>query len=119
MDENRPNGQTGRIAQWLGVAVSSAIAVGGALTFSFNIYDGIRTDVAACSVTTSRLDGHIQSDAEMAGVIHQRLAYVEQRLDLLQSRADARPDPFTGTEGRALADKIGRLEHRIEKLETR
>lgn len=39
------------------------------------------------------------------------------RLTRIETRSEARPDPFTGSEGRALENRVDALERRLEAME--
>ena len=49
--------------------------------------------------------------------LYQRLGTVESRLVDLSVDARARPDPFTGQDGKALRELIDQVERRVDSLE--
>lgn len=105
------------IVQWGQFILATTVAIGGAITFSFSVYDGFRDDIADLGSVAARFESHVASDAELHRVFTTRLSYIEQRVDAIRTQTDARPDPFTGSEGRALADEIREVERRVDRLE--
>jgi hypothetical protein len=55
-------------------------------------------------------EAHVETHEKTAGEWKQRIIENERALRQLQTAPSARPDPFTGSEGR-------QLEYRIERLE--
>lgn len=131
MPEKQPNAWV-RGAVWaLGAGLGVVIALGGAL------YTDMRSDVVeraddlgeriaeisrrkqlitakvheldrAVSALEARLSDHKQSAEEWKS----RIERTERGIHELSSVATARPDPFTGTEGRALERRLDALELR-------
>lgn len=44
-----------------------------------------------------------------------KIDVLDERVDELSNSVAARPDPFTGTQGQALSDRIGRLESQLDR----
>lgn len=113
-------------------SIKVAIAVAGALVVAA-VTNGVAlwSDVRLLSAAVARMESDLtELDATLARIAietsantvhraeHERQSerWIEQiernrdAIEALKEKPSARPDPFTGTEGRALSDRIERLE---------
>jgi hypothetical protein len=60
--------------------------------------------------TITRTEGHIDAHNRESDEWKNRIRELEKRVIDLNTRPSSRPDPFTGTEGRALEERIRGLE---------
>jgi hypothetical protein len=63
-------------------------------------------------VSNSEVKIHRESDAKEFREMQRRLLDLEQRTYELSTKSSARPDPFTGTMGRAMEERIHALEQK-------
>jgi hypothetical protein len=109
----------------LGTGIGLAIAIAIPL---FGLYDRLRNDISGNSVAIARNEQRYASHAEWAerhlaaqlehierelGDYELRLRASERAVDSLQTKPDARPDPATGTELRAVLDRVKELEGQV------
>lgn len=76
---------------------------------------GTRQDKLAREISV--LSEHTSDHDESAKEWQNRIRELERHLRTLQSNPNARPDPWTGTEGRAEARRVDRLELTVSKFE--
>ena len=109
-DEQRKQlGLTSKIGLPLSLAISLGVVIyqQGMEFFSGLVADSRRHDVALADLTR-----RCEESRERANRHEVQLTYLTGRIDELFTTATARPDPFTGTQGRELESRIRDLENR-------
>jgi len=99
------------VAKWLSVVIA-AIGMAGA------VYAGLRTQLSDHAIRLAGLEAYRISHDYADELQQQAINYITGRVDALSSAPGARPDPYTGTEGRAVERRVDAVERRIEKLES-
>ena len=101
----------------LGVALPAAAILVTVLTWSHGIFVGILDRIARIDSVVAANSAHrVEHESESeywVGEIRSNtnaIRVIEQRVAELRSVPQARPDPFTGTDGRKLRERIERLE---------
>ena len=101
----------------LGVALPAAAILVTVLTWSHGIFVGILDRIARIDSVVAANSAHrVEHESESeywVGEIRSNtnaIRVIEQRVAELRSMPQARPDPFTGTDGRKLLQRIERLE---------
>jgi hypothetical protein len=97
-------------------ALAVAATVGMALV---NLVDNIQRDIQQHRVDVERDIGALKAIVKgNADTLHERgirIGNLEEKVYELRNKPSSRPDPFTGTEGRALEQRIQELEYQTSQ----
>ncbi len=72
--------------------------------------DAVRAKLHEIEARLAVSETHVETHEKSAGEWKQRILENERALRQMRTSPEARPDPFTGTEGRQLEMRIERLE---------